>query len=140
MEEPLSIASALSSIENNAARHSHDTSSIQISSESAPVYSFEYKLRIRAYGSDIGHKFAFGDVLRIQAWVCLRRLALALGIGFGFGRLFCTSGGGIANVGMRDSFGIAQLSGKPGEKRKYWKMSRKELEARRWESACFLFS
>ena len=43
----------------------------------------------------------------------------------------------IENAGMRDSFGIAQLSGKPGEERKYCKISRKELEARRWESVCF---
>jgi len=32
---------------------------------------------------------------------------------------------------MRDNFGIVQLSGKPGEKRKYCKISRKELEARK---------
>jgi len=46
----------------------------------------------------------------------------------------------IANAGMRDSFGIVQLSGKPGEKRKHCKISRTELEARRWESVCFPFS
>jgi len=46
----------------------------------------------------------------------------------------------IANAGMRDSFGIAELSGKPGEKRKYYRISRKELEAGRWESTCFTFS
>jgi len=40
----------------------------------------------------------------------------------------------IASAGMRDSFGIVQLSGKPGEKRKYCKISRKELEALRWDS------
>ena len=34
----------------------------------------------------------FGDVLRIQAWVCLRRHALASGIRFGFGRLVCRFG------------------------------------------------
>jgi len=45
----------------------------------------------------------------------------------------------IANAGMRDSFGIVQLSGKPGEKRKHCKTSVKELEARRWESVCFSF-
>ena len=37
----------------------------------------------------------------------------------------------IANAGTHDSFSIVQLSGKPGEKRKYCKISRKELEARR---------
>jgi len=46
----------------------------------------------------------------------------------------------IANTGMRDSFGIAQLSGNPGEKRRHCKASVRELEARRWESACFPFS
>jgi len=35
----------------------------------------------------------------------------------------------IANAGMRDSFGIVQLSGKPGEKRKHCKVSVKNLEA-----------
>jgi len=44
----------------------------------------------------------------------------------------------IANVGMRDSFGIVQLSGEPGEKRKYCSISRKELEARSWEVFVFL--
>jgi len=43
----------------------------------------------------------------------------------------------IANVGMRDSFGMVLLSGKPGEKQKHWKVSRKELDARRRESVCF---
>ena len=28
----------------------------------------------------------FGDVLKIQAWACLRRHTLASGIRFGFGR------------------------------------------------------
>ena len=50
----------------------------------------------------------------------------------------------IANAGMRDSFGIVQLSGKPGEKpgekRKHCKAWVKELEARRWESVYFPFS
>ena len=36
---------------------------------------------------------------------------------------------------MRDSFGIVQLSGMPGEKWKHSKASMRELEARRqWES------
>jgi len=42
-----------------------------------------------------------------------------------------------ANRGVRDSFGIAQLSRRLGEKRKYCKVSLKELEARKWESVCF---
>jgi len=46
----------------------------------------------------------------------------------------------IANAGVRDSFWTARLPGKPGEKRKYCKISWKELEARRWESDCFPFS
>ena len=41
------------------------------------------------------------------------------------------------NAGMRDSFGIVQLLGKPGGKRKHCKASVKELEARGWESVCF---
>ena len=44
---------------------------------------------------------------------------------------------------MRDSFGIMQLSGKPGEKPgekwKYGKASVKELKARRWEKCLFSF-
>jgi len=43
----------------------------------------------------------------------------------------------IANAGMRDSSVIVQLSEKPGEKRKYCKVSRKELKVRSWESVCF---
>ena len=44
----------------------------------------------------------------------------------------------VANAGMRDSFGIMQLSGKPGEKpgekRKHFKASMRELEAwRQWD-------
>ena len=46
----------------------------------------------------------------------------------------------IANAGMLNSFGIVQLEEKPGEKRKYCKISRKEPEARRWENVCFPFS
>jgi len=42
----------------------------------------------------------------------------------------------ITNAGMGDSFGMVQISGKPGENRKYCKISRKELEVRRWESVC----
>ena len=45
----------------------------------------------------------------------------------------------IANAGMRDGFGIVQLAGKPGEKRKYCKVSRKELEAQRREGVYFPF-
>ena len=41
--------------------------------------------------------------------------------------------GSIANAGTRDSPGIVQLSGKPAEKREYYKISRKELEARGWK-------
>jgi len=79
-------------------------------------------------------------------------MAPALGIGlssetrFGFGYMVRLWTFGlhvrerIANAGMRDSFGIVQLSGKPAEKRKYCKICQKELEARRWESGCFPFS
>jgi len=71
----------------------------------------------------------FGYVLRIRAWVCLRKLALASGeYGSASGVLFGRSGS-IANAGMRDIFGIVELSGKQGEKRKYCKVRREELEA-----------
>jgi len=68
--------------------------------------------------------------------------------GFGYTVRVCAFGWcvreSIANAGMRDSFGIAQLSGKPGEKpgekRKHCKASVRDLEARRWESFCFSFS
>ena len=47
-------------------------------------------------------------------------------------------------AGMRDSFGIVWFSGgsgeMPGEKRKHYKPSMKELEARRWGSVCSPFS
>jgi len=72
--------------------YSHDTSFVQIPFERALVCGFGYALRIRAYSSGIGHRFVFGDVLRVQAWVCLRRLALASGMRSGFGRLVCTFG------------------------------------------------
>jgi len=67
------------------------------------------------------------------------RLGLVFGNSFRF-RVFCLDiRESIANAGMHDSFGIVQLSGKPGEKRKYRKVSRKELEAPRRESVCFPF-
>ena len=52
---------------------------------------------------------------------------------FGFGytvllRAFCLDvRESIGNAGMRDSLGIVQLSGKPGEKREHCKVSVKEL-------------
>jgi len=46
----------------------------------------------------------------------------------------------IAKAGMRYSFGIVQLSGKLGEKWKYYKVSRKEPEAWGWEGVCFFVS
>jgi len=67
--------------------------------------------------------FDFGNTLRIWAYVS------ASGV-------FVES---ISNAGMSDGFGIAQLSGKPGERPgeqwKHGKVSVRELEARRqWES------
>ena len=59
---------------------------------------------------------------------------MASGIRFGFGytvrlRAFCLDiRESIANAGMRDSFRIVQLSGKPREKWKHCKVSVKELE------------
>jgi len=44
----------------------------------------------------------------------------------------------IVNVGMRDSFGIVQFSGKPREKQKHSKVSMKGLGGRQ-ESFCFCF-
>jgi len=43
------------------------------------------------------------------------------------------------NTGKRDSFGIVQPPGKPGEKRKHYKVSQKGLElgAVSCESVCF---
>ena len=73
------------------------------------------------------HLFDFGNAL-------IRTYVLASGV-------FVES---ISHAEMRDSFGIVQLSGKPGEdtgeKRKHCKASVRELEARRWESFCFPFS
>jgi len=40
-------------------------------------------------------------------------------------------------VGMRDSFGIMQPSGKLGEKQNHCRVSMKELEARRQQNASF---
>jgi len=57
----------------------------------------------------------FGDVLRIQAWVCLRRLALASGIRF---RLWASGlhvRESSAKAGMRDSMDRAAF-GKAGRK------------------------
>jgi len=77
--------------------------------------------------------FVSGDSLWLRVW-------------FGFGHLVWLQASGLAsgvfvesivNAGLSNSFGIVQLSGKPGEKRKYCKVSRKELEARRRESICF---
>jgi len=73
----------------------------------------------------------FGCALRIRAWVCLRRLALASGIRFGFRRSVWprTFGKALRMQECDNCFGIVQLSGKLGEKRKYCKVSVKELEA-----------
>jgi len=80
------------------------------------VFGFRYALRNRTYGSGFGHRFAIGYALRIRTWVCLRRLGLASGVCLDV-REF------IANAGMRNSFGIVQLSGKMGEKQKLCKVS-----------------
>jgi len=72
--------------------YSHDASFVQIVSGSALVCGFGYALRVRVYGFGIWHRSVFGDVLGIQACVCLWRLALAWGIRFGFGHLVCLFG------------------------------------------------
>jgi len=69
---------------------------------------------------------------------------LASGIRFGFGytirlRAFCLDvWESIANAGIRDSFGIEQLSGKLGEKRKHCKVSVKTLEVGGCRSGVFV--
>jgi len=69
--------------------------------------------------------FDFGNALRIRAYVSASGMFVE----------------GISNAGMRDSYGIMQLSGKPGEKRKHSKASMRELEARQqWKSLFFLLS
>jgi len=75
-------------VENAAGRHTLTILPfVQIASGSALVCGFGYALRIR--------------VIWLRLWA--------------FG-LYCTLGKAIANAGVRDSFGIAQPSGKPGEK------------------------
>ena len=76
------------------------------------------------------------DSFRESLRICAEDLGIWLWLG-AFGSYVQET---IANAGMRDSFGMVRLSGRPGEKQKYYKISRKELEARRWESVCFLFS
>jgi len=69
-------------------------------------------------------------------------MGLSLKTRFGFG--YTARPGGLClavqesmeNAGMRDSFGIAQLSAKGGGKRKYCNVNQKELEARRGK-VCF---
>lgn len=68
------------------------------------------------------HRFAFGDSFWLRVYVSALSVER------------------IANARMSDSFGIVQLVGKPGEKGKYCKVSRKELEARRQENVCFPFA
>jgi len=58
---------------------------------------------------------------------------LVSGIGLGFGRFVWTFGRALRMQECVIVFGIVQLAGKPGEKRKHCKFSRKGLEARRWE-------
>ena len=80
--------------------------------ERACLWLWRYALRIRADGSAIGRRFVFGDVLRIQAWDCLWRLALASSMRFGC--LVCTFGKALRMQECAIVLG-AQLSGRPGE-------------------------
>jgi len=74
----------------------------------------------------------------IRAWVCLRGLSLASDMQYSSAsRVGLDVRESIANTGMRYNFGILQLSGKPGGKRKYCNVSRKELVARGCESGRF---
>ena len=55
------------SVENGAARHTHDTFFVQVASGNALVCGFGYALRIRAYGFGFGHLVCtFGKALRMQ--------------------------------------------------------------------------
>jgi len=54
-------------VENAPARHTHDTSFVQIASGSRLVCRFEYALRIRAYDIGFGRLVCtFGKALRMQ--------------------------------------------------------------------------
>jgi len=79
-------------VENGAARYTPLIHPLLLISGSALVCGFRYALRNQAYGSGFEHRFVFGCALRIRAWVCLRRLALASGIRFGFERFVWTFG------------------------------------------------
>jgi len=61
-------------------------------------------------------------------------MGLASAIRFGFGRFGLCVRESISNAGMRDSLGIVQLSGKPGEKRKHCKISRRVEAGWQWDS------
>jgi len=82
-----------------------------------------------------GHGVASGDTLWLRMpfsfghSVWLRARGLASGV-------FVER---LVNAGMRDRFGIMQLSGNPGEKRKHCKVNMKGLEARRQQQGgcCF---
>jgi len=93
-------------------------------SGSALICGFGNAVMIQAYGSSFGHRFVFGESLWLRAYVSASGVCLDVWES-------------IANAGMRDSFGIVRPSGKPGEKRRNCKLSRKALEARRRESVCF---
>jgi len=54
-------------VENGPARHTHDTSFVQIASGSALVCGFVYALRIRAYGFGFGRLvYTFGKAFQMQ--------------------------------------------------------------------------
>jgi len=80
---------------------------------------------IQAYDSGFRHGFVFGESSWLRA--CVSASGLCLDVRESF-----------ENAGMRDSFRIVQLSGKPGEDRGHCRVIRKELEARRRESVSFV--
>jgi len=72
--------------------YSHDTCLVVRLSSGSALVDFGNARRTRAYDSGLGHRLVFRYALRIRAWVCFRRLALASGEWLGFECLFGCSG------------------------------------------------
>ena len=104
--------SCLNNVENGATRHTHDTSFVQIESEMRSWFGH----MAPALGMGLSLETRFGFRYTVWLWA--------------FGLYVRET---IANAGMRDSFGIVKLSGKPGERpgetRKHCNTSVRGLEA-----------